>query len=324
MTNLAKYLEQFSRLRRAPGAAFSGLSLNRAPHKPILLLSVLDLMARNELASSFIEITGDLVELNELFNGYWRRVAPLGKSSSIAFPFSRLHNEPFWKLVPLPGREITAAVLNHITNVSQLRRVALGARLDEELFLYLQRPDSRNELRQALLRSCFSEQAGAELSEQVAINAEAYDYSLELVRQAHFPKTEEAPVVFKVAARNQGFRRIVVQAYDHRCALCGVRIVTPEGHTAVEAAHIVPWRETRNDDIRNGLALCRLCHWNFDEGMMGLSEKYDVLISRQMTTKPNFPGGLVTLAGRGAILPADCDLWPGPEYLAGHRCYWKL
>lgn len=324
MNGLGKYLEQFRRLRRAPGAAFSELSRKLAPHKPLLLLSVLDLVARNELTSPFIEISGDLVELNELFNGYWRRVAPLGKSSSIAFPFSRLHNEPFWKLVPVPGREISPAVLNNISNVSQLRRAALGARLDEELFLHLQRPDSRNELRQALLRSCFSEQGIAALSEQVAINAEAYDYSLELVRQAHFPETAEAPVVFKVAARNQGFRRIVVQAYDHRCALCGVRIVTPEGHTAVEAAHIVPWRETRNDDIRNGLALCRLCHWNFDEGMMGLSEKYDVLISRQMTTRPNFPGGLVTLDGRGAILPADRDLWPGPEYLTEHRRYWKL
>lgn len=324
MNDLGKYLEQFRRLRRAPGPAFSELSRRLAPHKPLLLLSVLDLVARNELTSPFIEISGDLVELNELFNGYWRRVAPLGKSSSIAFPFSRLHNEPFWELVSLPGLEITAAVLNHITNVSQLRRVALGARLDEELFLHLQNPESRNQLRQVLLGSCFSAQGIAELSEQVAINAEAYDYSLELVRQAHFPETAEAPVVFKVAARNQGFRRIVIQAYDHRCALCGVRIVTPEGHTAVEAAHIVPWSKTQNDDIRNGLALCGLCHWNFDEGMMGLSEKYDVLISRQMTTKPNFPGGLVTLAGRSAILPADHDLWPGPEYLNEHRRHWTL
>ena len=48
-------------------------------------------------------------ELNELFNLNWRRIIPLGQTSSIAFPFSRLHNEPFWELVPLPGNEMIPA-----------------------------------------------------------------------------------------------------------------------------------------------------------------------------------------------------------------------
>ncbi|MCB8986015.1 MAG: HNH endonuclease [Ardenticatenaceae bacterium] len=26
------------------------------------------------------------------------------------------------------------------------------------------------------------------------------------------------------------------------------------------AAHIIPWSESHNDDPRNGLALCHLCH----------------------------------------------------------------
>ncbi|HXE95098.1 MAG TPA: hypothetical protein VN642_01730 [Dongiaceae bacterium] len=30
------------------------------------------------------------MELNELFDLYWRRIIPLGQTSSIAFPFSRL------------------------------------------------------------------------------------------------------------------------------------------------------------------------------------------------------------------------------------------
>jgi len=46
------------------------------------------------------------VELNELFNLYWRRIIPLGQTSSIAFPFSRLGREPFWKLVPQPGKAV--------------------------------------------------------------------------------------------------------------------------------------------------------------------------------------------------------------------------
>ena len=71
--------------------------------------------------------------------------------------------------------------------------------------------------------------------------------------------------------RDQGFRRAVVTAYTHRCAFCGIRMRTIDGHTAVDAAHIIPWSLSHNDDPRNGLALCKLCHWSFDEGLLGVS-----------------------------------------------------
>ncbi|MFA7062174.1 MAG: hypothetical protein WC156_15325 [Pedobacter sp.] len=54
---------------------------------------------------------------------------PLGQTSSIAFPFSRLHNEPFWKLIPQPEKEVSSATINIITSASQLRTLALGASL---------------------------------------------------------------------------------------------------------------------------------------------------------------------------------------------------
>ena len=62
--------------------------------------------ARGAITSRRISITGELVELNELFTGYWRSIVPVARTSSIAFPFSRLHREPFWQLVPLPGHRI--------------------------------------------------------------------------------------------------------------------------------------------------------------------------------------------------------------------------
>jgi len=116
----------------------------------------------------------------------------------------------------------------------------------------------------------------------------------------------------------------VVKAYDHRCALCGVRIITPEQHTVVDAAHIVPWSRSQNDDIRNGMALCKLCHWAFDEGMMGVSDSYAVITSRQIVADPNVPGFLLTLSGRNIIPPADRELWPAQQYLFEHRKEWRL
>lgn len=326
MTTLERYIQQFARLKRAPGQVWTDATKRKAPHKPILLLAVLDLVQRGVIAGPFIEVAGDLVELNDLFNLYWRRVVPLGQTSSIAFPFSRLHNEPFWELIPQPGHTITPAAVNNTTAVSNLRRYALGAKLDEGLFRIMQSGDGREALREALLLSCFSPEAQLALREQSLINREAFDYSRLLEEKAHLPLVREIVEAdqYKPAARDQGFRRIVVTTYDHRCALCGIRIVTPDGHTVVEAAHIVPWSKSKNDDIRNGMALCRLCHWGFDEGMLGISDNYTVITSRSIGIDPNVPGLLLTLSGRGIIGPQERELWPAQNYLHEHRREWRL
>jgi putative restriction endonuclease len=31
----------------------------------------------------------------------------------------------------------------------------------------------------------------------------------------------------------------------------------------------VPWRISHDDDLHNGTALCRLCHWTFEQGLLG-------------------------------------------------------
>lgn len=326
MTELATYIRQFAHLRRAPNAVFTETTKKQAPHKPILLLAVLDLVARGVITSPFIAVTGDLVELNELFNLYWRRIIPLGQTSSIAFPFSRLDREPFWELVPQPGTTITPAIINNTSSVTYLRKHTLGAKLDEGLFRVMQSGEGREALREALLLSCFSPEAAALLREQSVINREAFDYSRLLEEKSHLPLVKEIIEAdnYRPAARDQGFRRIVVKAYDHRCALCGVRIITPEQYTAVDAAHIIPWRKSKNDDIRNGMALCKLCHWAFDYGMMGVSDSYAVITSRQIAADPNVPGFLLTLTGRSIIPPPDRDLWPAQQYLAEHRTEWRL
>lgn len=326
MKDYGVYIKQFASLSRAPGAVWTVATKRKAPHKPLLLLAMLDLVHRGIITTPFIAVSGDLVELNELFNLYWRRVVPLGQTSSIAFPFSRLSREPFWELVPQPGKTITDAVINNTSSVSYLRKYALGAKLDDRLFRVMQSGEGREALREALLLSCFSEEATAQLREQSLINREAFDYSRLLEEQSHLPLVKEIVEAdnYRPAARDQAFRRVVTTAYDYRCALCGIRIVTPDGHTVVEAAHIVPWSKSRNDDIRNGMALCRTCHWGFDEGMLGVSDDYMVITARSIGIDPNFPGLLSMLSGRGIIPPTKRDHWPALEYLAEHRKEWRL
>ncbi len=44
--NIASYLKLFSSLSRAPGAVWTEATKRKAPHKPLLLLAVLDLVHR--------------------------------------------------------------------------------------------------------------------------------------------------------------------------------------------------------------------------------------------------------------------------------------
>lgn len=128
---LDRYCEQFAHLTRAPNRVFPAMTKHKAPHKPLLLLAVMEMVGRGQIVTRFISITGELTELNMLFTGYWRSLMPATQTSSIAFPFSRLNSEPFWKLVPLPKRQITKEAINSISTVSQLHQLILGANLDE-------------------------------------------------------------------------------------------------------------------------------------------------------------------------------------------------
>ena len=71
---LAHYCSLFSGLTRAPGPMWDATTRNRAPHKPLLLLAVMDLVARGVITSRVVSITGELVELNELFTDHWRSI----------------------------------------------------------------------------------------------------------------------------------------------------------------------------------------------------------------------------------------------------------
>lgn len=145
----------------------------------------------------------------------------------------------------------------------------------------------------------------------------AYLYSLELLKERQGIKTN--PEVIKPAVRSQGFRLAIVKSYAHRCTTCGIKILTADGHTIVEAAHVIPFSISKNDDPRNGLCLCRSCHWSFDEGLISVSSEYKVVTSPQLAANSNLPSYIATLADRRIIHPIEEKLMPDLDNLAWHR-----
>jgi putative restriction endonuclease len=82
------YIKIFANLRTDRGKhRYPALTLHRPPHKPFLLLSVMDLIAQGIITRNFIEPSLDLLET---FNMYWSLVMPVGSKTTMAHPFMPL------------------------------------------------------------------------------------------------------------------------------------------------------------------------------------------------------------------------------------------
>jgi putative restriction endonuclease len=313
---IENYIQKFANLHTDRNRKiWTALTCHRAPHKPFLLLSVMDLIAQGQIIENFIEPSFDLVDI---WNGYWDAVMPIGQRSSMAYPFPRLQSDGFWHRIANPGYD--AGMDYNISSMTRLREVYAGARLDDALFAHLLDPVGRERLRSVLIQSYFAPEIQLRVAEQGFINLAAYTYALEVVAGVKDgrPGFAEAPPETQ-RVRDQGFRKAIVALYDHRCALCGIRMRTPEGHTVVEAAHIVPWSESHDDLPSNGLCLCRLCHWSFDEGLMSVGGRYEVLVSDRVRIDSNMPGHVLTLVARPIFKPEVKRFWPAQDNLARHR-----
>ena len=318
---LGKYEKAFSKLRAdaIPGR-WTKSTNERAPYKPFLLLAILDLVAQNEIKTNFVELNADLLDV---FDHYWARVIGKDKEANVVQPFYHLKSEGFWHLIPQPGKEELLQASSPIRSLRVLHMLVIGAKFDDELFRLIQSPTERDQLRQILIERYFAPEIRPILVEIGTITKEAFEYTRELLdRSRGIFKIEEAPSMdetYLTESRSVAFRRIVVQAYNHTCAICGVRLLTPEGRTAVAASHIVPWSHSHNDDPRNGLALCGLHHWSFDNGLITVTPAHEIAVSSTIPVDDDATAAIRVLAGRGIQKPSKEYLWPAREALRWHN-----
>ncbi len=117
--------------------------------------------------------------------------------------------------------------------------------------------------------------------------------------------------------RDRMFRRRVVDAYDARCAVTGLKLINGGGRAEVEAAHIRPVEKGGPDIVTNGIALSGTVHWMFDRGLIGLNDDLEIIVSRQA----NDPEGIRGMINRSgfAQLPLRTLDRPHPAFLAWHR-----
>jgi len=139
---------------------------------------------------------------------------------------------------------------------------------------------------------------------------------------------ERAPYVFddareRVSAiisrlvRDRVFRRIVLRAYDERCAVTGLKLINGGGRAEVEAAHIRPVQANGPDIVSNGLALSGTAHWMFDRGLIGLEDDLRIIVSRQANDQDGIRS-VINSSGRILMPSREADR-PHPQFVRWHR-----
>ncbi|PJG48875.1 HNH endonuclease [Sphingobium sp. SJ10-10] len=134
-----------------------------------------------------------------------------------------------------------------------------------------------------------------------------------LAEQEHI----RTPKLISRIERDRVFRRVVLRAYDERCAITGLKLINGGGRAEAEAAHIRPVEANGPDSVQNGIALSGTVHWMFDRGLISLSDDLDIMISRQANDTDSI-SGLINRSGR-ANLPLRPIDRPHPHFLAWHR-----
>jgi putative restriction endonuclease len=239
--------------------AFRTLNVNRragraSPHKACMLLAVLGLAEAGKLEHNEIRFEPPLLERYQRF---FEIVRGASDHPNPYFPFFHLRGDGFWHLQPKAGREL---VLDALTTIRSLREIEANveyAKLDPALHELVLQPGARKQLQDELVTAWFGSYT-APLTQLFDVEHSADQYEADLRQRLSGGDAKlNAP---DEPARSTAFRRIVAEAYDYRCAASGWRIILPDSSVLVEAAHLVPFAETHDDDPHNGIALTPSFH----------------------------------------------------------------
>jgi putative restriction endonuclease len=137
------------------------------------------------------------------------------------------------------------------------------------------------------------------------------------VQEPFFGQVERETALVSRTVRDRQFRKRVLDAYDSRCALTGMRLINGGGRAETQAAHIVGVEHKGTDQVINGIALSGTVHWMFDRGLIALSDAGDILLSRKIDDVEGV--SKLLHPDRRARLPESEALRPHPRFLAWHR-----
>lgn len=310
--SLATYQEKFRRLHvNQSGGRYS-------PHKICMLLALLDLARGGALTENRIAYSPVLLER---FREYFDAVKAPGDHPKPNYPYFHLKGalqggeSSFWHLKPKPGREAVLEDMRSARSPRDIEENVDYAYLDEELFLLLQDETAIDGLSASLAETWFK-RGFDELAQVVSIKSDISKYERRLRPLGTLVMDEVRPPSY---VRDPAFRRVVTEVYDYRCAATGLRLVLPDGSALVQAAHIIPFGESGDDDPRNGLALTPDMHWAMDQYLIAPDAEFRWQVSPRLDKRIPDHQGLTRIGGEKVILPKEARMYPRTDALE-----WRL
>ena len=312
MATLNKLLYKFTRLNRANTA------YGKAPHKPVLLISIIELIEKGSVCDNRIYVNADLVGT---FQENWRLLVSTLHQPDFTQPFYYLQSEKvdgnqLWFLQPKLGYSIPA----HIKSVTKLAEVLEFGCFTQEVYSLLTDSVSRNVIKTILLDTYFPETKKNLVRSKEKGDGYIHDLEDYILNEPEAQlkriKIETEEDVF---VRGGLFKKLVPKVYDSTCSFTGMRLENTFAHSFIDACHIVPFSVSHDDKVNNGIALCPNMHRAFDRGLVSVDADYRIIISDHITEDENHPYGLKQLQGRKIRLPFGQRYYPSLENLEWHK-----
>lgn len=307
MKTLDYYIEAFKNIRP------KNVDGQIKPHKICMLLAMLDLANSGGLKINQIKFEPPLLER---YLSYFKSTKSEKDLPNPQHPFcyltSKLQNKKlsFWHLKTINNFTLKDTGINESKYIKQYVEYAY---LDDDLFELIQNSKNIRTL-EATLSNFWLDRTKEDLKTIVDRNTKISAYEKK-IRLGLNNQLKNVPKF----VRNPAFRKVITEIYDFRCAATGARIILPNGEALVEAAHIHPFSETKDDDPRNGLALTPNMHWAMDKNIIspGPDKKWHVstLLDKRIPDLQIY----TALEGMPLILPKESKYEPKIESLE-----WRL
>lgn len=264
------------------------------PHKPLLLLAALDLIDEGLATPDRIPWSQ---ELRDRFTARFQVVRQLNDRNNPDLPFCHLAGDGIWVALGPDGRTRIRGDLR-VSDAGVFGRFTNGFEILAAI------PDARRQLREAIVARYFPWAAADLLGPPSRPGSSETE-----------PAVAESPVEF---GRSAAFRRTILEIYDHQCAACGLRILlnSVADVSFIDAAHLLPWSESRNDHPTNGVALCKNHHWAMDRRIIAPGPDHRWHVSQLIDPRrSNGERELADLKGKSLLLPQDRAFHPDPQGL---------
>lgn len=284
----------------------------------MLLLSVLHEVEAGRIRDGRVYITAELVST---FKDYWRQLVDTANTANFSLPFYHLSKEKrgYWRLVEQPGMRVALTTSHSIRSFANLLDTVAYVQLEPELALLMQDSAAREVLRLTLLEAYFPQKTLngtttylTQLAHHMAADDPvAYRTQFEALARDLDPITYEE----EVFVRSGVFKREVPKLYGYACCVSGLRVEATADVQLVDACHIVPFRETHDDTLTNGLTLTPTLHRAFDRGLFWIDDAYRVRLAAGFREIGESPYSIRQFEGLQIRLPDSTSHWPSLENL---------